>query len=76
MHTGDLESLNALLLKYAKKTHAFRLVIKIQEPNPHQRVTDPHGDTLSASTPSPSQGHEQTNKILKIFLQLVGHVDA
>jgi hypothetical protein len=23
-HTGDLESLNALLLKYAKKTHAFR----------------------------------------------------
>ena len=25
-HTGDLESLNALLLKYAKKTHAFRYV--------------------------------------------------
>ena len=23
-HTGDLESLNALLLKYAKKTHAYR----------------------------------------------------
>ena len=26
-HTGDIESLNALLLKYAKKTHIYRLII-------------------------------------------------
>ena len=37
-HTGDIESLNALLLKYAKKTHIYRLVLllamtMIQVPN-------------------------------------------
>ena len=66
VHTGDLESLNALLLKYAKKTHAFRLVLKESNSLIHTRVSPIHMATLSVpvtarlGTRTPTQGGGQS----------------